>query len=87
MPAVLRPAAVAGSWYPGTATAIAEEVDGYLEAAGPVSASGRLVALLSPHAGLRYSGPVAAFGYTLLRALAAGPGRGVREGWRCCVRN
>ena len=79
MPAVLRRAAVAGSWYPGTAAAIAEEVDGYLEAAGPVSASGRLVALLSPHAGLRYSGPVAAFGYTLLRALAAGPGRGARE--------
>jgi AmmeMemoRadiSam system protein B len=82
MPAVLRRAAVAGSWYPGTATAIAEEVDGYLEAAGPVAAPGRLVALLSPHAGLRYSGPVAAHGYALLRARAAEP---VRAGGRLSV--
>ena len=79
MPAVLRRAAVAGSWYPGTAAAIAEEVDAYLAAAGPVSVVGRLVAILSPHAGLRYSGPVAARGYALLRAPAAGPGRGAGE--------
>jgi len=79
MPAVLRRAAVAGSWYPGTAAAIVEEVDGYLEAAGTVRAPGRLVALLSPHAGLRYSGPVAAWGYALLRALPAEPS-GSREG-------
>ena len=67
MIATVRRAAVAGSWYPGTAAAIAEEVDRYLDAAGPVEAPGRLVALLSPHAGLRYSGPVAAYGYSLLR--------------------
>jgi AmmeMemoRadiSam system protein B len=79
MPAVLRRAAVAGSWYPGTAAAIAEEVDAYLAAAGPVSVVGRLVAILSPHAGLRYSGPVAARGYALLGAPAAGPGPGARE--------
>jgi hypothetical protein len=69
MIAVLRRSAVAGSWYPGTAAAIAEEVDRYLEAAGPPAAPGRLVGLVSPHAGLRYSGPVAAHGYGLLRAL------------------
>src|SRR5262245_52399073 len=66
VPAV-RKAAVAGSWYPGTAAAIASEVEGFLAAAGAVRAPGRLVALLSPHAGLRYSGPVAAYGYSLLR--------------------
>jgi AmmeMemoRadiSam system protein B len=76
MPAVVRRAAVAGSWYPGTAAAVAEEGDRYLDAAGPVCAPGRLVALVSPHAGLRYSGPVAARGYALLRALAGEPGRG-----------
>src|SRR5512145_1772843 len=65
-PAV-RKAAVAGSWYPGTAAAVSSAVEGYLAAAGAVTAPGRLVALLSPHAGLRYSGPVAAFGYSLLR--------------------
>ena len=82
MTAVLRRAAVAGSWYPGTAAAIAAEVDSYLETAGPVAAPGRLVALVSPHAGLRYSGPVAAFGYGLLRhaATGAGPARADERG-------
>jgi len=74
MTAVLRRAAVAGSWYPGTATAIAAEVDAYLEAARAAPPPGRLVGLVSPHAGLRYSGPVAAYGYGLLRALAGEPG-------------
>jgi hypothetical protein len=69
MRSVVRRPAVAGSWYPGTAAAIEREVDGYLAAAGGVVAPGRLVALVSPHAGLRYSGPVAAFGYGLLRSV------------------
>lgn len=63
----VRKAAVAGSWYPGTAAQIAEEVDRYLAAAACPAVPGRLVALISPHAGLRYSGPVAACGYSLLR--------------------
>jgi AmmeMemoRadiSam system protein B len=67
MGATLRRAAVAGSWYPGTAAAIAGEVDSYLDEALPSVRSGRLVGLVSPHAGLRYSGPVAAYGYSLLR--------------------
>jgi AmmeMemoRadiSam system protein B len=67
MVAPVRRAAVAGSWYPASAGAIADEVDRYLEAAGDVSVPGRLIALICPHAGLRYSGPVAAFGYSLLR--------------------
>jgi AmmeMemoRadiSam system protein B len=71
MPATLRAAAVAGSWYPGTADALAREVDGYLGAAAPAPLPGRLVALVSPHAGLRYSGPVAAYGYSLLPARRA----------------
>jgi len=58
---------VAGSWYPGTPAAIAAEVEGHLAAARPPAVPGRLVGLISPHAGLRYSGPVAAHGYGLLR--------------------
>ncbi len=72
MTSVLRRAAVAGSWYPGTASAINAEVDSYLDAARAVPPPGRLVALVSPHAGLRYSGPVAAYGYGLLRDAAEG---------------
>ena len=67
MGATMRRAAFAGSWYPRTASAIAAEVDGYLEAAGTPVVTGRLVALVSPHAGLHYSGPVAAHAYALLR--------------------
>ena len=58
----LRPAAVAGTWYPGIAGALAREVDGYLDAAdaGP---AGNTVAIISPHAGIMFSGPVAAHAY------------------------
>jgi len=67
MGATVRRAAFAGSWYPRTANAIAAEVDRYLEAAGTPAVTGRLVALVSPHAGLHYSGPVAAYAYALLQ--------------------
>ncbi len=63
----LRRAAVAGTWYPGTAETLARAVDLHLAAAGTPQVSGRLVGLVSPRAGLHYSGPVAAYGYGLLR--------------------
>ena len=64
--AVRRPA-VAGTWYPGERGALVAEVEGYLSDAASVEVPGRLVALISPHAGLRYSGPVAAHAYVRLR--------------------
>jgi AmmeMemoRadiSam system protein B len=67
----LRRAAFAGSWYPRSAAAIVAEVEGYLGAASPGAVTGRLVGIVSPHAGLQYSGPVAAYGYSLLRGRAA----------------
>ncbi len=70
MSAVTREPAVAGSWYPGTADALTREVERHLRAAHPPAPSGPLTALISPHAGLRYSGPVAAWGYSLLRGLS-----------------
>jgi len=63
----IRRTAVAGSWYPRDPARLAAEVDGYLAVAAPESPAGRLVGLISPHAGLVYSGPVAAHGYALLR--------------------
>ncbi len=62
-----RPAAVAGSWYPGSAARLRGELQRYLEAAGDVGPGMEPVALIAPHAGLMYSGPVAAFGYRLLQ--------------------
>ena len=58
----IRPAAVAGTWYPGRAGALTRDVDAYLgaAAAGP---AGEIHAIISPHAGLLFSGPVAAHAY------------------------
>ena len=64
--APVRRAAVAGSWYPAHPEALAREVDGYLTAAGTPPA-GDPIAIIAPHAGLMYSGPIAAHAYSMLR--------------------
>jgi hypothetical protein len=62
----IRRAAVAGSWYPGTQRALTEAIDAHLANADR-TVTGDLVALVAPHAGLMYSGPVAAHAYRLLQ--------------------
>jgi len=59
---LIRPAAVAGSWYPGTRGALEREVDALLASAS-VPALGEVVAVISPHAGMMFSGAVAAHAY------------------------
>ncbi|HEV3007821.1 MAG TPA: AmmeMemoRadiSam system protein B, partial [Burkholderiales bacterium] len=60
----VRPAAVAGMFYPGDARALAAEVDDLLGGVGvPVPRLGYPKALVVPHAGYIYSGPVAARAY------------------------
>jgi hypothetical protein len=61
----IRPAAVAGTWYPGSKGALERDVDHYLSSAtaGP---RGSIAAIISPHAGLMFSGPVAAYAYKAL---------------------
>ena len=58
----IRPTSVAGTWYPGIAGALTRDVDAYLAAAsdGP---AGTLQAIIAPHAGLMFSGPVGAYAY------------------------
>jgi MEMO1 family protein len=64
-----RPAAVAGLFYPDNPAQLRAVVDGYLSAAeARPSATGRLPkAIVVPHAGYIYSGPIAASAYALLR--------------------
>lgn len=62
----VRRAARAGSWYPGDPSVLAREIDGYGRLAGG-GVSGSIDAIVAPHAGLAYSGPVAAFAYEPLR--------------------
>jgi AmmeMemoRadiSam system protein B len=69
MPGSVRRAAVAGTWYPKAAPALEAAVDRHLAAAGGRDAEpdGELIGLIAPHAGLMYSGPIAAHAYRLLR--------------------
>lgn len=63
-----RPAAVAGTWYPGHPDALAQDVDDYLAQAAVEPGTG-VRAIIAPHAGLMFSGPVGAWAY---KAAAAG---------------
>jgi MEMO1 family protein len=65
----VRKSPIAGSWYPGSRAALIQAVDRCLESADRTGQNieGNLVALVAPHAGLMYSGPVAAHAYRLLR--------------------
>jgi MEMO1 family protein len=62
-----RSAAVAGTWYPASAGALTREVDGYLDAAR-VESRGGICAIVAPHAGIMFSGPVAAYAYKAIAA-------------------
>lgn len=59
----VRRAVVAGSWYPGDAATLAREVDRYLATVPGTVVPGTVHAIVAPHAGLVYSGPVAAWAY------------------------
>lgn len=63
----VRPAQLAGRWYPGDADALARQIDGWLEQASPTELPGKPYGIISPHAGYRFSGQVAAAGYRTLR--------------------
>jgi AmmeMemoRadiSam system protein B len=63
----VRPPAVAGSFYPAGPEGLARVVDRLLAAAEPAVPGARPEALIVPHAGYAYSGPVAATAYATLR--------------------
>jgi len=78
----IRPAAVAGSFYPGEPSSLASEVTSYLAQARQGAAPARAPkAIIAPHAGYIYSGPIAASVYarleplrgTVKRVVLAGP--------------
>jgi AmmeMemoRadiSam system protein B len=67
----VRPAAVAGTFYPAEPAALRRTITDLLDAASPplIDVTPRMV--IVPHAGYVYSGPVAAFAYRLLVASPA----------------
>lgn len=66
-PRRVRPPARAGQFYEGTRSSLAAQVDRLLARAPTKEVSGRLVALIAPHAGYTFSGLPAAAGFKLLR--------------------
>ena len=62
----MRESVIAGSWYPGNASRLQQEVQAYLSQASVPDLKGQVIALISPHAGYRYSGQVAAYAYKIL---------------------
>lgn len=69
---MIRRAAVAGKFYPGTAKELQNSVDSYLASArNEVEATGPAPkAIIAPHAGYIYSGPIAGTAYAYLARAA-----------------
>ena len=63
----VRRGAVAGMFYPSDSAELAGMIQGHLESATDLPViDGQLIALIVPHAGLVYSGQIAAHAYKLL---------------------
>lgn len=67
----IRPSPLAGRWYPANSKRLAESVDGYISRAQVPEISGKIAALISPHAGHLYSGPVAGYAFKSLQGKQA----------------
>jgi AmmeMemoRadiSam system protein B len=65
--ASVRPSSIAGTWYEGNPTALARIVDQYLDQAELPELPGEVIAVIAPHAGHVYSGPVAGYAFAAVR--------------------
>ena len=63
----MKKADLAGSWYPSDKQQLAGALQGYLDQAMPQEAPGRIVGLISPHAGYVFSGRTAGFGFKAVK--------------------
>ena len=65
----VRPSPIAGQWYEGDPTALAQIVDDYLNDATLPELDGDVMGVIAPHAGHMYSGAVAGYAFSALRGL------------------
>jgi AmmeMemoRadiSam system protein B len=63
----IRPSPIAGKWYPGSAKALSQTIEDYLKKSRPCAVSGKIIGVIVPHAGYRYSGHVAAHAFRCLQ--------------------
>lgn len=66
----IRPSPIVGQWYPGDPQRLAKSVDSYIEGASPVEVEGEVIAVIAPHAGHVYSGPVAGYAFAALKDMS-----------------
>ncbi len=62
----LRPSPIAGQWYPADLRTLRSTIESLLADADAAPPPGEIVGLVAPHAGYRYSGPVAAQAFKLV---------------------
>jgi hypothetical protein len=65
----VRPSPIAGQWYQSDPRRLAAQIDQYIAAAELPEMDGQVVAVMAPHAGHRYSGPVAGYAFAALRGM------------------
>ena len=63
----VRPSPIAGRWYDSDPEVLARSVDEYLDSAQLPVLDGDVMAVIAPHAGHTYSGPVAGYAFATLR--------------------
>lgn len=63
----VKPADLAGTWYPSSGRELSDLINKYLDAADPAKVDGDIFAIIAPHAGYRFSGSVAAYAYKVAR--------------------
>jgi len=59
----IKEPSVAGTFYPADKKELKDTIDTFLSKVNRIPREGNIIALISPHAGYRYSGQVAAYGY------------------------
>jgi hypothetical protein len=63
----VRPSPIAGMWYEDNPKALTQAVDRYLDQAELPELPGEVIAIIAPHAGHKYSGPVAGYAFAAVR--------------------
>jgi MEMO1 family protein len=62
-----RPSPIVGKWYPDRPDLLKESVEGYIEGAALPAMDGEVIAVVTPHAGHKYSGGVAGHAFAALK--------------------
>jgi AmmeMemoRadiSam system protein B len=64
-----RPSPIAGQWYEGNPGQLAASVDKYINDATLPDITGEIIAIIAPHAGHFYSGPVAGYAFSAVKGM------------------